>query len=125
MNPMGAARIAFGQYTAWRAGTHHAGTPGAHAALVQVGRITVCRDLNRDFSRAGDRKDSGDSFGINQHWGYDLPRDDLGQSSAGCLVGRTRAGHREFMALVKSDPRYRADESFLFTATILPASEIV
>ncbi|NJP21759.1 MAG: hypothetical protein HC763_25245, partial [Hydrococcus sp. CRU_1_1] len=40
-------------------------------------------------------------------WGYDLPVGNIGSSSAGCLVGRTRKGHREFMSLVKSDRSYR------------------
>jgi len=125
MSPKGAARIKFGQYAAWRVGTHHAGSPAAHEALVQVGAITVCRDLNKDFQRAGDREDTGDGFGVNQHWGYDLPRGDLGRSSAGCLVGRSTAGHRAFMAIVKSDPRYVANRGFVFATTIMPAREIV
>ncbi|MCC6779761.1 MAG: hypothetical protein IT537_24535 [Hyphomicrobiales bacterium] len=118
MNPKGAARIAFGQYATWRVGTHH-----DHEALVQVAPVTVCRDLNKDYRREGDARDTG-LFGINQHWGYDLPADDLGRSSAGCLVGRTREGHSAFMALIKSDPRYRADPSFRFTTAILPAAAV-
>jgi hypothetical protein len=113
----GAARIAFGQYRAWQVGMHR----GDHEALVQTGGpVTVCRDGNRDYRRAGDRRSSG-YFGINQHWGYDFPRDDIRGASAGCLVGRTRQGHREFMALVKSDPRYRADPKFVFATTVMPA----
>src|SRR5262249_29880962 len=120
MNPKGAARIKFGQYTAWRVGVHN----GSHEALVQTGGpITVYRDLNKDFKRDGDKVETG-FFGINQHGGYDLPRDDLGNSSAGCLVGRTMAGHRAFMEIVKSDPRYIDDDEFVFTATIMPASDV-
>lgn len=119
MNSKGAARIKFGQYTAWKVGVHS----GSHEALVQRGPVTVCRDLNKDFKRAGDREDAG-LFGINMHWGYDLAVDDLGTSSAGCLVGRTKAGHRAFMEIVKADPRYEEDSQFMFTAAILPASEV-
>jgi hypothetical protein len=119
MNPRGAARIAFGQYKAWALGTHH-----GHEALVQVADVTVCRDANRDFKRDGDNKDTG-LFGINQHWGYDLPRNDLGNSSAGCLVGRATAGHRDFMRLVKTDRRFRiAGGTYRFITTILPASAL-
>lgn len=119
MNALGAARIKFGQYTAWNVGQHH-----GHEALVQSGgEVTVCRDLNKDYKREGDKEDTG-FFGINNHWGYDLPRDDLGRSSAGCLVGRMKKGHEEFMALVKSDPRYIADHKFTFTAAVIPASEV-
>lgn len=124
MNPGGAARIAFDQYKSWIVGTHMAGKPSAHEALVQVAPVTVYRDLNRDYQRTGDKTDTG-LFGINQHWGYDAPKDDLGNTSAGCLVGRTRDGHREFMQLMKSDPRYQANASYRFMAAVLPGSEAV
>jgi hypothetical protein len=124
MNPKGAARVAFGQYRAWQVGVHHAGKPTAHEALVQTGGpITVYRDDNEDMIRTGDKLDTG-YFGINQHHGYDLPKNGLGRSSAGCLIGRSIAGHRAFMKQVKSDPRYRANHGFVFTAAILPADEI-
>jgi hypothetical protein len=125
MNPQGAARIAFGQYKAWALGRHHPGESGDHEALVQVADVTVCRDANKDYRRDGDIRDTG-LFGINQHWGYDLPRNDLGNSSAGCLVGRTTAGHREFMRLVKTDRRFLlSGGGYRFITTILPASEVV
>src|SRR5262249_9955618 len=123
MNPNGAARIAFGQYTAWQVGYHH-NDPTQEARVRSGGRVRVCRDGNRDYRRDGDARDAG-FFGINQHHGYDLPKDDLGRSSAGCLVGRTIAGHRAFIQLVKSDVRYRADHRFVFTATVLPASAVL
>jgi len=124
MNPGGAARIAFGQYQAWQVGIHLKGKPSGHEALVQTGgEVSVHRDLNKDYVRTGDKIDTG-FFGINQHWGYDLPKADLGSSSAGCLVGRTKNGHQKFMALIKADPRYLANKSFIFTSTILPGDEI-
>lgn len=116
----GAARIAFGQYRAWQVGIHR----NHHEALVQTGgAVTVCRDVNKDYERDGDRQTTG-YYGINQHHGYDMPVNDIGGSSAGCLVGRTVKGHQEFMALVKSDPRYRVNKTFVFSATILPAKEV-
>jgi hypothetical protein len=123
MEPAGAARIAFGQYKAWAVGTHHAGSAGAHEALLQVSEVTVHRDLNKDFQRDGDKTFTG-IFGINQHWGYDLPKDDLGGSSAGCLVGRTKTGHKEFMSLIKQDPRYAANHAYRFMSTIMPVSAL-
>lgn len=120
MNAKGAARIKFGQYSAWQLGDHH-----GHEALVQTGgNVTVFRDANKDYRRDGDEEDTG-LFGINQHAGYDLPKNDLGSSSAGCLVGRTYAGHREFMALVKADGRFLRDRRFVFTAAVIPAAEVV
>lgn len=122
MNPRGAARIRFGQYRAWQVGQHGQSNP--HEALVQAAPLTVHRDANRDFQRPGDQEDTG-LFGINQHWGYDLPRQDIGEASAGCLVGRTREGHREFIRLVKQDPRYRASSSFLFSTTVIAGDDLV
>ena len=96
MNPDGAARIAFGQYEAWQVGIH--GTSDPHEALVQVGSVRVYRDWNRDMIRSGDAIDEG-YFGINQHWGYDHPYDDIHTASAGCLVGRTRRRTRAIYAV--------------------------
>lgn len=123
MDPNGAARIAFGQYKAWSVGTHMAGRPSAHEALVQTLPIKVHRDLDRNFERDGDRVFEG-VFGINQHWGFDLPKTDIGRASAGCLVGRTKKGHRDFMALVKADPRYEASHGYRFMAAVLPARDL-
>ena len=123
LDPRGAARIAFGQYKAWSVGTHMAGRPSAHEALVQTAPIRVFRDLNADFERTGDEVFTG-LFGVNQHWGFDLPRSDIGRGSAGCLVGRTKAGHRAFMALCKADPRYAASNGYRFVTTVLNAAEV-
>jgi hypothetical protein len=123
-DPRGAARIAFGQYKSWSVGMHPRSTPTvAYEALVQVKDITVCRDLNEDFERNGDATFSG-LFGINQHWGYDMPKNNIGNASAGCLVGRTKNGHREFMSLVKADPRYGASRGFRFMTAVMPASSL-
>lgn len=124
MNSGGAARIAFNQYKAWVVGTHMKGRASGHEALVQVEPVTVHRDLNRDFKRTNDKTDTG-LFGINQHWGYDAPKDDLGNTSAGCLVGRTKSGHREFMAALKADPRFKAHSVYRFMAAVLPGDEVM
>ena len=120
MNPLGAARIKFGQYTSWRVGLHG---KDRHEALVQVADVSVHRDFNKDFCRTGDRITTG-LYGINQHWGYDLPLNNISTASAGCLVGRSRGGHREFMNLVKQDVRYKEDRSFIFTTTIIPGDDL-
>ena len=122
-NPDGAARIAFGQYKSWSVGIHRQGSKTAHEALVQTAPIEIFRDLNRDFSRAGDRKFTG-LFGINQHAGLDVPKTDIRKASAGCLVGRTTAGHREFMKLCKADPRFASNNGYRFVTAVLPAAEI-
>ena len=122
-NPKGAAQIALGQYKAWHVGIH-AGATGAdaHEALIQAAPITIYRDTNKDFKRDGPT--STGLFGINQHWGFDLPRNDAGKASAGCLVGEMRDEHRAFMALVKSDPRYVANNGYKFVTAILSGPEV-
>lgn len=123
LDPRGAARIAFGQYKAWSVGTHNASGKTAHEALVQTAPIRVHRDLNSDFERVCDKVFEG-VFGINQHWGFDLPKADIGKASAGCLVGRTKTGHRAFMSICKSDPRYAANNSYRFMTAVLPAAAV-
>jgi hypothetical protein len=112
-NPKGAARIAFGQYKAWRVGIHR----NSHQALVQTGgTVTVHRDYNCDGVRTADKLDTG-YFGINQHWGWDMKKVD--KASAGCLVGQSRDGHRNFMTLVKTDKRYQVNSQYSFFTAVL------
>lgn len=107
VNPEGAFRIAFGFHqNAWEVGIH--GNSEPHEALVQIGEVRGHRDANRDMVRTGDREVRG-YFGINQHWGYDMPPGDIGQASAGCLVGRSRFGHQQFMQFCKNSGRQYFD----------------
>jgi hypothetical protein len=118
VHPAGVARIEFGQYKAWQVGIHR-----NHEGLVQTGGdVSVCRDQNKDGLRTGDRRDIG-RFGINQHWGYDLP--EIDNASAGSLAGQSTTGHRDFMAIVKSDPRYQADPKHVFATTILRVFDVL
>jgi GH24 family phage-related lysozyme (muramidase) len=133
MNSQGAARIRFGQYRAWRIGLHGLSSP--HRALIQVAPIDVHRDANRDFLRTGDNVQRG-LFAINQHAGYDHPRNDIRTASAGCLVGRTTRGHGEFLALIEQDPRYLAspfstvhpgdpqERNHVFTTTVIAGDDL-
>ena len=122
LNPQGVARIAFGQYKAWSVGIH--GTAEPQEALIQVAPVTVYRDFNQDFKRTGDKLDTG-LFAIDQHWGYDAPVNDIKNASGGNLVGRTRKGHREFMAIIKQDRRYVANPNYVFYTTIIPGDDLV
>lgn len=123
MNNLGAARIAFGQYKAWRVGTHWGSGSEPHEALEQVSPIAVYRDKNKDFIRTGDKLYTGD-FDMNQHYGFDYPRNDISYAGAGCLVGRTRQGHRDFMALIKQDKRYKLNNQYRFLTTVIPGDEL-
>ena len=125
MNPKGAARIAFGQYKAWRVGFHNASKKSKHEALVQAGDITVHRDFNKDMKRTGDKTDVGSGFAVNHHKGFNMPPGEIGQASAGCLVGRLNKEHEDFMALVKTDPRYKdASHGYMFMATIIAGDDL-
>jgi peptidoglycan hydrolase-like protein with peptidoglycan-binding domain len=124
MNPKGTARIKFGQYKAWQVGIHYGGGSDPHEALVQAAPITVYRDVNKDNQRTGDKTDTG-LFDIDQHWGFDLPYNNVYYASAGCLVGRTRDGHREFMSLIKQDRRYQLNKNYLFYTTVIDGQELI
>ncbi|CCD96014.1 Peptidoglycan-binding domain 1 protein (modular protein) [Bradyrhizobium sp. ORS 375] len=119
MNPGGAFHIKFGQYKAWIKGWYH-----THDALLQAGTIEGYRDPLKTFKRDFNYPVAGADFGVHQHWGYDLPHGDMGNSSAGCLVGRSTAGHREFMSIILKDPRYLANPTYRFMSAIIPAAEI-
>jgi len=84
--------------------------------------IPVYRDVNEDMIRTGDPLET--TTGINQHHGYGNTGS-IGRASAGCLVGRTVEGHREFMKLVKSDVRYKESHSYRFMTTIIPGDELL
>ena len=116
MNPEGAFRIAFGYHkNAWEIGLHGYSNP--HEALVQIREVEGYRDYNRDGFRTGDRKVKG-LYGINQHWGYDLPVEDVSTASAGCLVGRSTAGHEQFMAYCRNSSLTE------FSTIVIPGNEL-
>lgn len=121
MNVKGAARIQFGQYKAWMVGVH--GNSFPHESLIQVAPVTVCRDLNKDGYRTGDKLDTG-LFGINQHSTSGSPKE-IGYWSAGCFVGRSLSEHRIFMNLLKSDRRYRENPQYVFRTTIIDGSKLI
>lgn len=121
MNRKGVARIAFGQYTAWRPGTHK-GQP----ALVQVAPVPVHRDMNQNGIRdAADRIDHG-IFGINQHGTRaGFKGRTIGQHSAGCAVGQIYDEHLQFIELVNRDSRLLADvKHFVITATFINGDDL-
>lgn len=102
MNDAGCADIKAWQYQAWSTGMHH-----DQFALIQTGTITVLRGSNRV-------PDTGDDFCVDQHsvgHGQDFNfGEDPGPWSAGCQVGASRQEHdQEFMPIVKSDPREKAN----------------
>jgi hypothetical protein len=123
INPAGTARIAFGQYRAWRYGVHN----GKHAALVQKDLIVVHRDRNRNYIRDKmDYIEMDNDFGLNQHTTWaGFESESIGRASAGCLVGKYQLQHlNQFMPLVLSDPRYLVDSDYPFISAVLPGDKV-
>lgn len=114
----GVARIVIGQQTAWKVGWHKAYTLSAHPALVQSAPVLVHRDGNRDGKRTGDAV--AKAVGINQHGTKPgFMGNIVGLFSAGCLVRKNWAEHLAFMAEVEKDPRYVANNDFLFSTIVV------
>jgi hypothetical protein len=109
-----AARIEPGQYKAWSVGLHQGSAP--HDALVQTRPVSV----------VGEQAEPAIGlFGIDQHCGEDLAQDGMGRASAGGLVGRSKSGHREFMAMLRGDARYLACKGYRFLSTLLPLQAVL
>lgn len=123
LNPMGAARIAFGQYKAWVDGFHK----GTQPSLVQAGPLRLHRDRNRDGKRStSDPIDIGSAFGINQHsTGRDFTPAFIDKFSAGCLVGRRYRWHLSFMQIIRQDFRYVMNKSYVFMTTVINGEELM
>lgn len=123
MNPGGAARIDIpGQYSSWQVGFHQGKMN--HEALVQTGgKIRVRRDANKDFSSQGDSISEG-FFGVNIHHGWDSSYENIGRTSAGCVVIPRIALQKLFMSKIKSDPRYIKDARFVFTVSFLGGKDV-
>ncbi|MBW4597750.1 MAG: peptidoglycan-binding protein [Brasilonema angustatum HA4187-MV1] len=119
MSPGGAARIAFGQYWAWSVGMH--GSRNPYEALVQCADVEFYRDDNEDGFRKGDEVTNA-NIGANQHHGFSMP--EVGKNSAGCLVGQSITGHKQFMLYNKSDRRYVTNNSYKYATAVLPADEL-
>jgi hypothetical protein len=125
MNPMnrfGAARMAFGQYKAWRDGLHR----GAQPSLVQRGPVRLHRDMNKNGVRdADDPIEIGSGFGINQHsTRQGLEPAQVGQWSAGCLVGRRYPWHLHFMHIVRQDFRFVHHPAYMFMTTVIDGHDL-
>jgi hypothetical protein len=116
MNDAGAFHIDLGPQTAWIPGAYHDAP-----ALVQARSLHGTRDSARHYARDG-KPDFG-MFGVHHHKGYDYPKNNIGRSSAGCQVGRTVAGHMQFMDLLKRDRRW-GQSGFVWTSTVMSASWI-
>ena len=119
----GAPRLVPGQHKAWVMGRTAIGTELEQEALVQSTPLQVSRDAGQDFRREGDTVQRG-RFIIDQHSGMDAQPDKVGGVGAGCLVGRERAGHGMFMALLRTDARWQANNAYRFMTSLLTAAEV-
>jgi len=123
MNPKGCARLAFGSYKdVYRIGVH--GVKAPHSALVQVEALTVYRDLNKDFSRKGDKTETGNWFAINLHAAVGSPSytASIGPYSAGCQVIRLYQQQKIFMQLCRNTGFKRFSYSLFDGSAVTPGS---
>lgn len=108
LNTEGCAYLIEGQqFKAWGMGIHR-----NYQALTQQSEIIVWRGRCRN-------PDKGDGFGVNIHSvapGQDYSSgDEIGRWSAGCTVFANRQEFdSEFMPTMKSDPRYKANNGYLW-----------
>lgn len=125
MNRAGAARLCFGSFKdSWGFGMH--GVKAPHFALIQRQAVSVCRDLNNDFSRLNDKIFSG-IYGINIHAAVGSPdfMASIGLYSAGCLVIRSYAQQKIFMSLCRQSGLSRFSCSLFDGSAVVPASQKV
>jgi hypothetical protein len=121
----GSALIAFTQHkNAWKVGMHSGPSGGSsiYEGLIEVDNIKIIRDRNKNGYRTGDPEEVG-QMEINQHKGSEKSSNKVNRNSAGCLVGKTRKGHEEFMNIVKQDSRFVKDKDFKFTTTVIDGDE--
>ena len=124
----GVARVAFRHYPRkWVHGFHNVmKNKYTHPALIQKRDepIMVHRDLNKDGKRTGDNM--APAWGINQHGtSPKASPKQVGGYSAGCLVGLDWDQHLEFLELLKTDPRYIANNNFAYSATIIAGDDFL
>jgi len=117
----GVARLQLIQYReAAMMGFHKIKT---HPALVQSGTILVYRDANRDQKRTGDP--IYPAYGINHHsTRLAFAGEKVGDWSYGCCVGRNWSKHLQFIELMKTDPRYIADNLFKWDFTLIDSVKL-
>jgi hypothetical protein len=117
MNREGAFNIDPGWQKCWNPGEYHG------RALLQVRDVVGTRDYDRKGVR-DPRHPARGMFGIYHHQGYNLPRDAMRNASAGCQVIRQTKDQERFMVLVLKEPRYQANHSYVFAATVLLQSDV-
>ena len=117
-NPNGVARVIPGQYRGmWSIGMHK----GQYKALVQVGRVKVWRDSNRDMTFDETRTDEG-LFGINCHRSNPTTESEYVENwSEGCQVFKRV---REFNSFIKITEAGAANHGPTFTYTLIESKDI-
>ena len=82
-----------------------------------VRQISIAGARSRRDASAGSRK-LRRCDRSQRHW-----KGKVTDKILGCLVGRTKSGHREFMKIVKADPRHLASPAYRFVTAVMPGSE--
>ena len=115
----GCAHLCLGYHkNAYKVGKHR-----GYEALVQWGnKVKIWRDLDADFEQDDNETVKSGWFGINIHHGYDARS--IGKASAGCQVIRKKSDFLEFMAFVKTSPRYRKSKSARFSYMLYEKAQV-
>jgi hypothetical protein len=115
----GTAVLKEGQYSkSHKIGLHK----GQYKALVQVGSLTVYRDVNRDHTLDKGKTETG-LFGINIHRASPHTQSiQVDSWSAGCQVFANPDDFREFLAMADSQG---VKTNWLFTYTLLSEQDLV
>ncbi len=120
LSTLGTAVLKPGQWVdCWALGNHQGKTD--HPALVQVGRITVYRDNDKD-SLAEESKEESGLFGINIHRSNANGKTmAIGKWSAGCQVFQVKSDHDQLLSILN---QYKTKIGNKFTYTLLKESQL-
>lgn len=122
MSRLGTAVLRPNQWVdCWSIGFHQ--SKQDHRALVQVGRVTVYRDNNRDnFYQLNESSTETGLFGINIHGaGRNAPSRQIGKWSAGCQVFSNWSHKEEVMDICE---QFRRITNNRFTYTLLDEKDL-
>ncbi len=118
---LGTAVLKPGQWVdCWSLGLHQG--KADHPAFVQVGKVTVFRDNDKDSISEEQGKEESGLFGINIHRSNATSKSMvIGKWSAGCMVFQTKSDHDQLRSICD---QYKSKVNNRFTYTLLREKEL-
>lgn len=122
LSRLGTAVLKPGQYVdCWASGFHQ--NKSDHPALVQVGKIIVYRDNDKDSIAESASTEENGLFGINIHRSNISGKTmTIGKWSAGCQVFQVKTDHDQLMSICNL---YKSRLNNRFTYTLLKETDLV